>query len=73
MISETKYVHTCGTQTSFFQKKFLVKKNSVVGSVCAVWVHILCLITHFLAVQRWIFICVKSQLAVYSENTKVRG
>ena len=65
MISETKYVHPCGTHTSFFQKIFFWwKKFSVVGPVCAVWVHILCLIIHFLAVQIWFFICVKSQLAV---------
>ena len=52
---------------------FLVKKISVVGPVCAGGVHILCLIIHFLAVQIWFFICVKSQLAVWSGNAKVGG
>ena len=47
MISETKYVHPCGTHTSFFQNKFFGEKISVVGPVCAVWVHILCIIIHF--------------------------
>ena len=74
MISETKYVHPCGTHTSFFQKKFFWRKKiSVVGPVCAVWVHILCLIIHFLEVQIWFFICVKSQFAVWSGNAKVGG
>ncbi len=65
MISETKYVHPCGTHTSFSPKKiFWWNFFSVVGPVCAVWVHILCLIIHFLEVQIWFFICVKYQLAV---------
>ncbi len=48
----------------FSNKNCFVKKNSVVGTMCAVWVHILCLIIHFLAVQIWFFIFVKYQFSV---------
>ena len=73
MISETKYVHPCGTQTSFFQKKFWGEIFSVVGPACAVWVHILCLIIHFLAVQIWFFNVTKNQNHTSRLSWKVGG
>ena len=73
MISETKYVHTCGTQTSFFKKTIFVKTFSVVGTLCAVWVHILCLTIHFLAVQIWYFNVTKNQNRTSRLSWKVGG
>ena len=59
--------------TSFFKKKTFFEKNSVVGTLCAVWVHILCLTIHFLAVQIWYFNVTKYQNRVSLQSRKVEG
>ena len=43
------------------------------GPVCAVWVHILCLTIHFLAVQIWYFNVTKKQNRTSRLSWKVGG
>ncbi len=61
MINETKYVHPCGTYF-ISPKNILLKFVPVVGTMCAVWVHILCFTVQFWEVQIWFFITAKYQL-----------
>ena len=68
------YVHTCGTHTEIFKKlKKKLKTISVVGTLCAVWVHILFLTIHFLAVQIWLFNVTKYKNRTPRQSSKVGG
>ena len=50
-----------------------MKKFSVVGTLCAVWVHILFLTIHFLAVQIWFFNVTKYQNRTTGQSIEVGG
>ena len=58
MISETKYVHPCGTHTSFSQKKILVKKIFSCGTrVCRLGAHTLSHYTFLRGPDRVLYLC----------------
>ena len=54
-----------------FSKNIFCEKISVVGTMCAIWVHILCLIIHFWEAQIWIFTTAKYHFSMYNANAKV--
>ena len=73
MISETKYVHPCGTHTSFFQKKIFVKKNFSCGTcVCRVGAHTLSHYTFFVGSDMVPYLCKISACCV-ERKCKSRG
>ena len=61
MYSETMYAHMLHTHWNFQKITKKLKIFSVVGTLCAVWEHILCLTVHCLAIQIWFFNVTKYQ------------
>ena len=73
MISETKYVHPCGTQLHFSKKKFLSKHFFSCGTrVCRLGAHTLSHYTFFSGSDMVLYLCKISACCV-KRKCKSRG